>query len=103
MRPQPNLKAKSVDSVRSPVATLRSARKDVSHDDFITAVASEFHTIFSQVPSYGEGRNPVHNVDEGILEDGDDRAEYIRKGMEELKVSFALWPKTLDTETNGFK
>lgn len=54
------------------------------------------------MPSHGEGRNPVHNVDEGILRDGDDRAEYIGKGVEELKVIFALWPKIFNTETNGF-
>ncbi|KAH8081224.1 hypothetical protein HD553DRAFT_299171 [Filobasidium floriforme] len=85
----PDLITKSVDSVRSPVTTLRSARPDVTHDDFVHAVAEEFHRVFSKVaeealaPDFDRG--VIEQIDEEALKGGAERSKYIEQGISELK------------------
>jgi len=60
----------------------------MTHVDFIRAVSSEFMAIFEKDPMPAAGQIPeIKAVDETVLKQKDERAEYIRKGMDELTVS----------------
>lgn len=72
------------------MTTLRSARPDVTHDDFVHAVAEEFHHVFSKVaeetPAPDLDRGVIEQIDEEALKGDTDRSDYIEQGISELKV-----------------
>lgn len=72
------------------MTTLRSARPDVTHDDFVHAVAEEFHRVFSKVgeetPAPDFDRGVIEQIDEEALIGDADRSDYIEHGISELKV-----------------
>lgn len=72
------------------MTTLRSARPDVTHDDFVHAVAEEFHRVFSKVaeetPAPDFDRGVIEQIDEEALIGDAHRSNYIQQGISELKV-----------------
>lgn len=78
------------------MTTLRSARPDVTHDDFVHAVAGEFHRVFSKdtetTPALDFDRELIEQLDEEVTKGGGDRANYIRQGIAELQVGTSSWP-----------
>lgn len=95
------MQTKSVDSVRSPVSNLQAADPSITHEDFVRAVTAEFWKTFSRSGDEhgedeskgGKQREAVVVREEEVLKDGKERAEKLKKGMEELKVSrnTAFW------------
>lgn len=85
---KPNLQTKSVDSVRSPVSNLQSAKATLTHKDFVSAVTAEFDQYFTQGRA-GDMKPQAILVDESrILQAGDERSRRLRDGMDELRVRY---------------
>ncbi len=87
---QPDIQTKSVDSVRSPVTTLRTYDPAITHERFLQAVAESFWSTFSKKEGDAMEMKIKMIGQEGVLsdvQDGDEeRREFIEKGMKELKV-----------------
>ena len=59
---------------------------DLKQEDFVRAVAEEFHAVFSKGGVPALQASDIESVEEGISMGDNDRAEYIRQGIAELKV-----------------
>ena len=76
------METRGIDSVPSPVTTLRSSSSTATHEDFVTAVTRSFVGVF------GVKRATAEKVaQEDVLEGDTKQASYIRTGMDELNVS----------------
>lgn len=62
----------------------------MTHDDFVHAVAEEFHRVFSKdtqtTPASDFDRRIIEQIDEKALKGDADRSNYIQQGISELKV-----------------
>jgi hypothetical protein len=81
------METRGIDSVRSPVTTLRATDPAASHDAFVRAVTVSFARAFN----VDAGSAQAEKVSEHeILSAESDKSRRIRSGMEELKASSVL-------------
>ncbi len=86
---QPQMETRGVDSVRSPVTTLRAADPAARHEAFVDAVTRSFGRAFG-VDLHAQAQN-----EDAILGGDASRRAYVEKGVQEMKVGRAVPPTSL--------